>query len=152
MRVYILGIIAALVSGVFVSIQGIFNAVLERHIGLVGIMCWIHFVGFVFSIPLVVVYKPNLLQTISQALQENVPFYVILSGTLGLIIVPGVAFAIIRTNAAVAFSILVVGQLLVSLSFQYFGLMGIAKQEISSTQILALGLVVTGVGLFFAQR
>ena len=152
MRMYFFGVLAALVSGVCICFQGIFNSVLQRHIGLIGIMCWIHFTGFVLSVPLVVLYKPDLLQSVARALQGGVPISVILSGALGLVIVPGIAFAIARTNAAATFSLLVVGQLLLSLVFQRFGMLGIARQEIGLIQLLACGLVATGTGLFFVPR
>jgi|CXWL01.1.fsa_nt_gi transporter family-2 protein len=152
MGTYVLGILVALVSGVCICFQGVFNSVLQRHIGLIGIMCWIHLTGFVLSIPLVILYKPDLLQSVSRAFQGGVPVSVILSGALGLVIVPGIAYAITRTNAAATFSVLVVGQLLLSLVFQRFGLLGMAQQEIGAVQLAACGLVAAGTGLFFIPR
>ena len=149
MKLYILGLTLALVSAVCIGFQGIFNSILQRHIGLIGIMCWIHFTGFLLSLPLVVIYKPDLLQAVNRALQGGVPLPVILSGALGLVIVPGIAFAIAKTNAAATFSVVVIGQLLTALVFQQWGIMGIAQQGIGVTQIVACGLVVIGATLFF---
>jgi uncharacterized membrane protein YdcZ (DUF606 family) len=98
------------------------------------------------------IYKPNLLQSISQAIKGGVPMPVVLSGFLGLVIVPGIAYAIGRINAAATFSTLVVGQLLVSLVFQRWGMMGMERQEIGLMQMAACGLVVLGTGLFFVPR
>mgnify|MGYP001614049710 CR=1 FL=1 len=149
MKLYILGLTLALVRAVCIGFQGIFNSILQRHIGLIGIMCWIHFTGFLLSLPLVVIYKPDLLQAVNRALQGGVPLPVILSGALGLVIVPGIAFAIAKTNAAATFSVVVIGQLLTALVFQQWGIMGIAQQGIGVTQIVACGLVVIGATLFF---
>ena len=149
---YILGLAVALASGVCICFQGVFNSVLQRHIGLIGLICWVHFTGFVLSIPLVMIYKPNLLQSVAQALKGGVPVPVVLSGLLGLVIVPGIAYAIVRTNAAATFSTLVVGQLFVSLVFQRWGMMGMARQEIGLMQVAACGLVALGTGLFFVPR
>lgn len=149
---YILGLAVALASGVCICFQGVFNSVLQRHIGLIGLICWVHFTGFALSIPLVMIYKPNLLQSVAQALKGGVPVPVVLSGLLGLVIVPGIAYAIVRTNAAATFSTLVVGQLFVSLVFQRWGMMGMARQEIGLVQVAACGLVALGTGLFFVPR
>lgn len=148
----ILGLAVALASGVCICFQGVFNSVLQRHIGLIGLICWVHFTGFVLSIPLVMIYKPNLLQSVADALKGGVPVPVVLSGLLGLVIVPGIAYAIVRTNAAATFSTLVVGQLFVSLVFQRWGMMGMARQEIGLVQVAACGLVALGTGLFFVPQ
>ena len=62
----------ALLAGICVGFQGTFNALLQRHIGLVGIICWVHFVGFVVSIPLVIIYQPNLIRQIMEFKQTGV--------------------------------------------------------------------------------
>ena len=147
-----MGVAAALASGVCISFQGVFNSVLQRHIGLIGIMCWIHFTGFALSLPLVFIFKPDLIQSVAAALRGGVPLPVILSGALGLVIVPGIAFAITRTNAAATFSLLVVGQLALALIFQRWGLLGMVKQEIGLLQLAACALVAAGTGLFFVPR
>ena len=121
-------------------------------IGLIGIMCWIHFTGFALSLPLVFIFKPDLIQSVAAALRGGVPLPVILSGALGLVIVPGIAFAITRTNAAATFSLLVVGQLALALIFQRWGLLGMVKQEIGLLQLAACALVAAGTGLFFVPR
>ena len=152
MPIYLMGVAAALASGVCISFQGVFNSVLQRHIGLIGIMCWIHFTGFALSLPLVFIFKPDLIQSVAAALRGGVPLPVILSGALGLVIVPGIAFAITRTNAAATFSLLVVGQLALALIFQRWGLLGMVKQEIGLLQLAACALVAAGTGLFFVPR
>ena len=104
------------------------------------------------SIPLVILYKPDLIQSVGRAFQGGAPVSVILSGALGLVIVPGIAYAIARTNAAATFSLLVVEQLLLSLVFQRWGMLGMVKQDIGAVQLAACGLVAAGTGLFFIPR
>ena len=144
-----LGIVVALISGGCICFQGVFNSVLQRYIGLVGVMCWVHLTGFLLSLPLVVLYKPDLLQSAVQAFRGGVPVPVILSGAFGLIIVPGIAYAIARTNPAATFSLLVVGQLLLSLVLQRLGMLGMTKQGIGASQLLACAFVAAGTALFF---
>lgn len=146
------GILVAVVGGFFISFQSIFNADLQRHIGLVGLMSWVHLVGFIFSVPLLLLTRQNLASSVTDALRAGVPWYVLLSGIFGLFIVPGVAYAIAKTTPAIAFSTLILGQLVVALFMQQAGLFGTAQSAISWTQVVAVGLVVAGVGLFFFAR
>lgn len=72
MKIVIAATMAALISGIGVGFQGTFNALLQRSIGLVGLICWVHFVGFVVSIPLVIIYQPNLIRQIMEFKQTGV--------------------------------------------------------------------------------
>ena len=45
------GILMALVSGIAVGLQSVFNVALEKHIGLAGLMLWLHFIGFIVAVP-----------------------------------------------------------------------------------------------------
>lgn len=151
MKIVIAAIMAALISGIGVGFQGTFNALLQRNIGLVGLICWVHFVGFVVSIPLVIIYRPNLIRQIMEFKQAGVPFFVLFSGVFGLIIVPGIAFSIEKLNPAIALAILMLGQLLISMFIQQFGLLGVTQENISMMQVFAILLIILGVGLFFIR-
>jgi len=41
MKIVIAATMAALISGIGVGFQGTFNALLQRSIGLVGLICWV---------------------------------------------------------------------------------------------------------------
>ena len=73
------------------------------------------------------------------------------SGVLGLIIVPGIAFSIEKLNPAIALAILMLGQLLISMFIQQFGLLGVTQENISMMQVFAILLIILGVGLFFIR-
>lgn len=147
----LLGIVSAFASGISAGSQAIFNALLQQHIGIFGLICWVHFIGFVFSIPLVLFFEPQFFKNIVHVGQAGLPLYVLLSGGLGLIIVPGIAFSIGKVNPALAFSTMIIGQLFISMIIQHFGLFGVVKESISFMKVIASSMVIGGIGLFFLK-
>ncbi|MEQ8675305.1 MAG: DMT family transporter [Aggregatilineales bacterium] len=146
------GIMMAIISGAFIGLQGIFNSVLEKNIGLVGMTSFVHLTGFLVSIPLVLVFETKFVENMQALPRQGIPLPVILSGALGLVLVPGIAFALGRTNPAITFSFVMIGQLVLSMVVQQFGWFGVAQESLSFTKILAIVLIVGGVALFFSDR
>jgi transporter family-2 protein len=149
-RLALVGAMAALLAGVAIASQSTFNSVLEKRLGVFGLILWVHLVGFAVSVPLVVLFEPHFFQNLGQL--RSLPFYIPLAGVLGLIIVPGVAVAINRTNPAIAFSLTMVGQFAFALIVQHFGLLEVTREPVRWTQVAALGLIMAGIGLFFSNR
>jgi transporter family-2 protein len=145
----LIGLLMALVSGIAVGLQSVFNLALQKHIGLAGLMLWIHFVGFIVAVPIVLLADASTFGKILNLRTAGLPIYVILSGALGLIVVPGVAFAIERSDPAITFAVIMIGQLVVALLMQYFGLFGVAQEPIRLNQFLGVALIVVGVGVYF---
>ncbi len=143
------GILMALVSGIAVGLQSVFNLALEKHIGLAGLMLWLHFIGFIVAVPVVLLVDPGAYGKIFSLRTAGLPFYVLLGGVLGLIVVPGVTFAIQRSDPAITFSVIMIGQLVIALVMQQFGLLGVERANIHINQLLGLGLIVIGVGVYF---
>lgn len=143
------GILMALVSGIAVGLQSVFNLALEKHIGLAGLMLWLHFIGFIVAVPVVLLIDPGAYGKIFSLRTAGLPFYVLLGGVLGLIVVPGVTFAIQRSDPAITFSVIMIGQLVIALVMQQFGLLGVERANIHINQMLGLGLIVIGVGVYF---
>ncbi|MBN8594296.1 MAG: DMT family transporter [Anaerolineae bacterium] len=143
------GILMALVSGIAVGLQSVFNLALEKHIGLAGLMLWLHFIGFIVAVPVVLLVDPGAYGKIFSLRTAGLPFYVLLGGVLGLIVVPGVTFAIQRSDPAITFSVIMIGQLVIALVMQQFGLLGVERANIHINQMLGLGLIVIGVGVYF---
>jgi transporter family-2 protein len=143
------GILMALVSGIAVGLQSAFNVALQKHIGLAGLMLWVHFVGLIVAVPIVLLVEPSAYGKIFSLRSSGLPFYVILAGALGLIVVPGVAFAIQRSDPAITFSVIMIGQLVIAMLMQQFGLLGVERAPIHLNQWLGLALIVGGVGVYF---
>ena len=83
--------------------------------------------------------------------KSGVSFFVLFSGVFGLVIVPGIAFAIEKLNPGIALAILMLGQLVIAMFIQHYGLLGITQENISMMQVFAILLIIFGVGLFFVR-
>ena len=82
------------------------------------------------------------LQAIARA-----PWYAWTGGLLGVIYIAGSIVLIPRIGAATVVALIVVGQLLGSLAFDHFGLLGVPVHEIGLPRILGAGLLIAGVVL-----
>jgi bacterial/archaeal transporter family-2 protein len=148
----LLGIAVALFSGLAIALQSLFNADLQKSIGLAGLVFWVHLSGLLVCIPLLMVFEPNFFQNLLNLREKGVPLYILTGGVMGVIIIPGIAFAITRTNPAIALALSVVAQLAMSLVIQQFGWFGVPQSNISLTKVLAVLLIAGGVALFFHEQ
>ena len=75
------------------------------------------------------------------------PWWALIGGLLGAVYV-SVALVVVRTlGAAGLTAVVITGQLAVSVAIDRFGLLGVAKQQVSSHRVLGLVLLVAGVVL-----
>jgi len=82
------------------------------------------------------------LQAIARA-----PWYAWTGGLLGVVYIAGSIVLIPRIGAATVVALIVVGQLLGSLAFDHFGLLGVPVHEINGLRGLGAGLLIAGVVL-----
>ena len=85
-------------------------------------------------------------QRLSQlALLQNTPWWMLLGGALGAIFVFGSTLLVPRLGLALMISLVVFGQIIMSLVMDHYGWLGVPLREISLTRLLGAGLVLTGV-------
>jgi transporter family-2 protein len=74
----------------------------------------------------------------------QVPRWSLLAGVAGVVLVMGTAFLIPRIGTAHTVALLVLGQALMSLAFDHYGLLGVPVIEISITRLFGCGLLALG--------
>jgi len=79
------------------------------------------------------------LQSIARA-----PWYGWMGGVLGVAYVAGAVVLIPRIGAATVVALIVVGQLLGSLAFDHFGLLGVPVHEIGPLRVVGATLLIAG--------
>jgi transporter family-2 protein len=115
----IYGVLFSILSGILVSLQGIFNTRASEHIGLWNTNTLVHGSGFILAfIILITVSKINFTNI------KNVNPYYLLGGVLGVIIVFSVMKGISALGASYAITILIVTQILTNALINYFGIFG----------------------------
>lgn len=135
-----LPIIMAALSGMAMTFQGTFNSALGKKIGVIETSMIVHIVGLVVSIIGVVIWGafPRL-----ESLRE-VPYYSVLGGLLGVLIVAGVAYTISRTGAAFGISIILIAQLLSAVVLDHFGIFTLERIPINLTRVIGTVLMLIG--------
>lgn len=134
-------LLIAVIAGVLMAVQGSMNSRLGRIVGLWEATFLVHLVGL--STLLVILYvlrlgKGNLSKT------WGTPWYLLLGGLLGVLIIYGVVTSIPRLGVAVATTSIIVGQVLTALIIDHFGLFGLMK--VPFTWLKGVGLVLLAIG------
>jgi len=134
-------LIAALLAGVAMAVQGSINSALGKVIGLWEATFLVHLSAAIVLLLILFVFhmgKGDL------ALCSKAPWYLYLGGLIGVLITFGVVISIPKLGVAVATTAIIVGQVLTALIIDHFGLFGL--KEISFTWIKFLGLVLLALG------
>ena len=139
---YIYFILAFLCGAVY-PIQGSFNGRLLTHVGHPIITAIISFiVGLIGLIAVAVINRVPWSQ-ISEA--KNVPWYAWTGGLLGAFYISTVVIVLPRLGMVMTFSLIIAGQIVLSILMDHFGLLGNAVKEISLGKVAGLLLLVLGI-------
>ena len=78
---------------------------------------------------------------------RTLPWYAWLGGVIGAVYVVSILLLLPRLGLALSFSLIIAGQLLISLLLDHFGLLGLPVQSISAGRLLGAALLMIGVAL-----
>ncbi|MFK5954267.1 MAG: DMT family transporter [Desulfobacterium sp.] len=135
----------ALVAGMLVPIQAVLNTKMGRALGDPVFAALISFsVGTVFLFIYALVVQIDF-GSIRQA--SGLPWMVWVAGCLGAIFVAATIILTPRLGAALTFSLVVAGQLLMAVLMDHFGSFGIHVQPMSWMRLVGIGLITAGVVL-----
>ena len=137
----ILALVVALVAGVAMAIQGSINTKLGQTIGNWEAILVVHVAGLVTV--LFILFALGMGKGDLGRLQQ-VPWYLLLGGVIGVLIVWGVVSSIPRLGVAVATTSIIVGQTLTAVIIDHFGLFGLNPAPF--TWLKGLGLVLLAIG------
>ncbi|MFC4601209.1 DMT family transporter [Cohnella hongkongensis] len=138
-----LGAIYALIAGLFVSVQGIFNVRLSEKIGFWLTNAIVHGSGFVLSLVVFWLVKDGSLHKLG-----SVNKLYLLGGCMGVVIVFTAMKSVIALNPAYAIAILLIAQLLGTLAVESFGLFGVDKVALSANRLIGICVMIAGVAIF----
>ncbi len=138
------GFIIAIVSGVLMSTQGVFNTQVTKQTSL-----WVS-AAFVQFTALLLCLAAWLLTDRSSfaALGKVYPWYLLLGGVLGAFITMTVIQATGKLGPAGAAMVIVIAQLIGSYLIELFGLFGVDKQPLAWQKVIGMGISIAGVFLF----
>lgn len=139
----ILSIILALLSGLSMSIQGVFNTRLSEKIGLWESIVIVQGTAFVFAAILSFFLKNGSYKNIS-----SVNKLYLLGGLIGVIITFTVVKSIASMGATLGISIILVSQLVTAAVIDAFGLFGNKQVNFGFKEIISILIMIFGIILF----
>jgi bacterial/archaeal transporter family-2 protein len=144
----LVAMLVALVAGLTMAVQGTFNAVLGKVVGILEATFLVHAIGtltVILGLFILGLGKGDLLKA------PVAPWYTLLGGVLGVLIVYGVAYSIPKVGVALATTAIIVGQVSTALAIDHFGLFGMEKIPFSWLKGAGLLLLAAGAKLMLMK-
>ena len=142
MESIILIILIGLAGGVAVGLQSPMASMISQRLGLFESVFIIHVGGAVIALIPLLIYGGGKL-----GLWRSLPWYTLVAGIFGLIVIGAISYMIPRVGVAAAITSIVAGQLLVSTVLDHFGLLGAVEKSLDPTRLLGLIVLLVGVWL-----
>jgi bacterial/archaeal transporter family-2 protein len=140
--------LAALLGGAAFVLQQVANANLR---GALGSPFWAGLTNFIagglaLSLVLIAIREP----IPSVQVMAKAPWFAWIGGCLGALYICGIILLLPKLGAATVVALFMVGQVLTSLTFDHFGLLGAPVREVGLLRMLGAALMIAGVGLICA--
>lgn len=138
------GFFIALLSGAFMSIQGVFNTQVTKSSSI-----WVAnaFVQFTALLVCIAAWFITDRSSFGQVFKVQ-PKYMLLGGAIGAFITYTVIKGMEMLGPARAVMIIVISQLIVAYLIELFGMFGVEKQPLEIRKILGMGVAIAGIIIF----
>ena len=138
------GVLAALLSGALMSIQGVFNTQVTQQTSLWVSTGWVQFSAFLVCI---LAWFFTGRQSIG-ALWQIENRYTLLGGVIGAFITITVIQSMGTLGPARAAMLIVISQLVIAWVIELFGMFGMEKQPFEWRKLLGMAVAIAGIILF----
>ena len=138
------GVLAALLSGALMSIQGVFNTQVTKQTSLWVSTGWVQFSAFLVCI---LEWFFTGRQSIG-ALWQIENRYTLLGGVIGAFITITVIQSMGTLGPARAAMLIVISQLVIAWVIELFGMFGMEKQPFEWRKLLGMAVAIAGIILF----
>ncbi|MFN8376648.1 MAG: DMT family transporter [Anaerolineae bacterium] len=135
----IMTLLAGLLGGIAVGIQSPLVSGMSRRIGSAASTFIVHIGGTLFSIVLLISRGGENIKD-----WATVPWYMLASGGLGIIVLLGVSLAVPRLGAAATTALIIIGQLGIGMIIDHFGWFETLARPIDPTRLVAVVLLLIG--------
>ncbi|ATD56107.1 DMT family transporter [Clostridium chauvoei] len=136
-------IIAAIISGISMSLQGVFNTRLEEKIGTWETNAFVQATGLVLTLIILMFFGKGSFKSI-----KDVNKLYLLGGILGVIIIFTVMKSIGAMGATCGIGIILVAQLASAGIIDAFGLFGTDKVPFGMKEFIGIGIMIIGIVIF----
>lgn len=138
------GILISLLSGILMSVQGVWNAEVTKQTSIWVSAGWVQLTAFVTCVVLWLFTgsKPV------TGLFSVSPWYMLTGGILGAFITYTVIQGMNSLGPARAVMLIVVSQLLAAYLIEAFGIFGVEKVPFAWRRVIGMGLALAGIIIF----
>lgn len=142
MAIILPSILLTVIVGLAIASQTQFAGTLGQHVGIMESVFIIHLGGLLAAgVYLLFVGGGNL------GVWKAAPWYTLLGGLLGVVIVGGYAFIVPRIGLAPAITLTVATQLIFSAILSHYGAFGAVQQPFTVTRIVGVLILLVGTWL-----
>lgn len=142
------GILAALLSGALMSVQGVFNTEVTKQSSLWVSTGWVQLSAFlVCALAWIFTGRESI-----GALWQVENKYTLLGGVIGAFITITVIQSMSALGPAKAAMLIVISQLIVAYVIELFGMFGVDKQPFEWRKILGMAISIVGIIIFKWQK
>lgn len=142
-RKILIGFSLAILAGILISVQSVFNAKVNENVGQWLITTCVLGIGLISSILFYIITENSISIKVYTA---NYLFYV--SGLFGIGLIICIMGAIKSLGPAYTVLISLITQLVVALCIDTFGLFGMESIPLQINKLVGIGLLIVGVGIF----
>lgn len=138
------GFLVAILSGVLMSTQGVFNTQVTKQTSLWVSSVFVQFTALLVCLAAWMITDRNSFGTLGKVH----PWYMLLGGVLGAFITVTVIKATGSLGPAQAAMVIVIAQLIGSYLIELLGMFGVEKQPLKWQKVIGMGISILGVILF----
>ncbi|GAA0071932.1 DMT family transporter [Clostridium sardiniense] len=138
-----LGFIYAIISGISMSLQGVFNTRLGEKIGTWETNTLVQLTGLIITLIVTVFVGKGDFKALSGANKIY-----LLGGALGVVIIFTVMMSIGSLGTTCAIGIILVSQLVTAAIIDYFGLFGSEKINFTLKEFIGVAIMIIGIIVF----
>ncbi len=142
MTFFALIVVIGLFGGLAIGLQAPLASMINQKLGVLESVFVIHLGGLLAAaIPLAFLGGGRLSEW------QSLPWYALLAGLLGVIVVGSTIYNVPRIGVAGTVTLIIAGQLTMAITIDHFGFLGVETRAISIERMLGIGIVLTGVWL-----
>jgi transporter family-2 protein len=139
-----LGFLIALLSGAFMSIQGVFNTQVTKASSIWAASAFVQLSALVVCLGAWVITDRNSLMNVFKV----EPKYMLLGGAIGAFITFTVIKSMDMLGPAKAVMLIVIAQLIIAYVIELLGLFGVEKQPLEWRKVIGMLVAIVGIIIF----
>lgn len=135
-------VLIASVGGIAVTCQGQLIGIMNKSIGTIESVFITYGVGgLIIGIVMLFLRGGNLSSF------QNVPYYTLLAGPLGLLLIAAISYCVPRLGLVAAFTVMIGAQFIIAAIIDHFGLLGADIRQLNFSRLSGMSVLLLGIWL-----